>query len=274
VEDLELRLIRTIGDPNAKFAEDPVRMLRAIRFSAQLDFRIEHHSWEAMAAASHRITLSSPARLFDEIIKLLLSGVAERCWQLLCESGISAAIFPDFSEWQSRKEVNPSVNAVARIDRDLQSGKPVSTPLLLALFFGDYLMAKGESLLHADNSWQARVDRSLAGFMAEIGGRLFIPQRTIMGLREILLLQQRLLKMPGRKPENVISRPGFADALEYLGFCSVDNALLEKTFGWWERLAEAKGVMPGTERNPAEKQEGRPKGRRRRRGKKKPEPVS
>ena len=218
VEDLKQRLIRTIGDPATRISEDPVRMLRAIRFSAQLDFSIEHHCWEAMLENSRRITLSSPARLFDEVVKLFLSGAAEKCWQLLRESGLAAAIFPDFSEWLTEKESGACLSSLPWIDKAVQSKRPVSTPLLLALFFGDYLAEKGTGLICRDNSPQTRIDGSLALFMEEAGGRLFIAKGTIMRLREILLLQQRLLKTPGRKPENVISRPGFTDALDYLAF--------------------------------------------------------
>jgi len=266
VEDLEKRLIRTIGDPAGRFAEDPVRMLRAIRFAAQLDFTIEHHSWEAMSTDARRITLASPARLFDEVVKLFFSGAAAECWQLLCASGLAAAIFPEFVEWLSAKEVDPSLKAVAWIDSTLQSGGTVSNPLLLALFFGEYLTSSGTNGLPA----QLNIDRSLAGFMEELAGRILIPQRTVMRFREILLLQQRLLKMPGRKPENVITRPAFAEAIHYLRFCSGGNASLEKAVSWWDRLAAAKGVTPSAIEKESDGREERPRGRRRRRGRKKP----
>jgi len=269
VEDLEKRLIRTIGDPAGRFAEDPVRMLRAIRFAAQLDFTIEHHSWEAMTANARRITLASPARLFDEVVKLLLSGAAKKCWRLLGASGIAAAVFPDFCEWLAAQDADPTAKAVAWIDSTLRSGGAVATPLLLALFFGEYLSASGEKGLPA----QANLDRSLAGFMTETAGRIFIPQRTVMRFREILLLQQRLLKVPGRKPENVIARPAFADAVDYLRFSAGGNASLVKTVSWWDRLAAARGgAHPAAEEETGGGGE-RPKGRRRRRGRRKPKTL-
>lgn len=267
MEDLEQSLIRTIGDPATRIGEDPVRMLRAIRLSAQLDFSIEHHCWEAMQENSRKITLSSPARLFDEVIKLFLSGAAVRCWQLLCESGLTAAIFPDFFDWMTGNEAASHLHSIALIDRTVQSGRPVSTPLLLALVFGRYLLDKGESLHFRDGSWQSRVDGSLALFMEETGGRLFIPQKTVMGLREILLLQQRLGKIPGRKPENVVARQGFADALEYFGFCAADHPTLEKTVHWWERLATVNGTETPAHA-PPENGSDRPKRRKRRKRKK------
>lgn len=270
VEDLEQNLIRTIGDPATRIGEDPVRMLRAIRFSGQLNFRIEHHCWEAMVENSRKITLSAPARLFDEVVKLFLSGAGERCWQLLSESGLAAAIFPDFSEWLKSRENNPCIKPLLWVDKAVQDKKSVSTPLLLALFFSDYLLEKGSRLICRDNSLQTRIDGSLALFMEESAGRLAIPQRTIMRLREILLLQQRLLRTPGKKPENVISRQGFADALEYLGFCAETDPSLKRVVIWWEHLGAAKGVSSATDETGPESGQERKKGRRRRRGKKKP----
>lgn len=266
VEDLDKKLIRTIGDPSARFAEDPVRMLRAVRFAAQLDFTIEHHSWEAMTANARRITLASPARLFDEVVKLFFSGAAEKCWQLLCSSGLSAAIFPDFFEWLSTQDADPSRKAVVWIDRSLHSGGIISNPLFLALFFGEYLSVSGNKGMPA----QVTTDSSLARFMTETAGRLAIPQRTVMRFREILLLQQRLLKMPGRKPENVISRPAFADAVEYLRFSSIGNASLEKTVSWWDRLVASQGLTVPAPEKTTDSREARSRGRRRRRGRKKP----
>jgi len=271
MEDLEQKLIRTIGDPATRISEDPVRMLRAIRFSAQLDFSIEHHCWEAMLENSRRITLASPARLFDEVVKLFLSGAGERCWQLLCESGLAAVIFPDFFEWLTGKESSRCRNVLQWIDQAVQSKKAVSTPLLLALFFGDYLAEKGEGLICRDHSQQARIDGSLALFMKETGGRLFIPQRTIMRTREILLLQQRLLKTPGRKPENVIARPGFADALDYLTFHALSDTPLNRAVGWWGHLAAGTGMAIATQESlPTNHDDGHRGKKRRRRKRKKP----
>jgi len=271
IEDLGQKLIRTIGDPATRISEDPVRMLRAIRFSAQLDFSIEHHCWEAMQENAGRITLASPARLFDEVIKLFLSGATEKCWQLLHASGLAAAIFPDFVEWLAKSEGAACLQALTWIDKAVRNNRPVSTPLLLALFFGDYLAAKGAGLICRDTAPQTRIDGSLALFMEEISGSLFIPQRTIMRLREILLLQQRLLKTPGRKPENVISRPGFADALDYLAFNALKEAPLNRIVHWWGHLATGSGgaaAPPGNQ--PAGREDGQRGKRRRRRKKKKP----
>ena len=99
LDDLERGVIRTIGDPAVRFTEDPVRMLRAIRFAAQLGFVIEPENWRSLVDLSHHITNASPPRLYEEMLKLFLSGEGERCYQLLRQSGVFAALFPAVNSW-------------------------------------------------------------------------------------------------------------------------------------------------------------------------------
>lgn len=266
IEDLEKRIIRTIGDPAARFSEDPVRMIRAVRLSAQLGFSIEHHSWEAIMANSTRITLSSPARLFDELVKTLLSGSSSTALDLLHKSGLLAAILPDFSCWIREKECSSPSNAAGWIDNSIGEGKPVPSTTFLALFFGDYIQSMAKRLFPAGTAYQAMTDAAIAAFMNEVAGQLFIPQRTIMRLREIMQLQQRMQKIPGRKPENVAARAAFPEALELLAFRASSDKTLERTLHWWQRL----GTTVEREHPEAEKQSGQSRskrGGRRRRGK-------
>ncbi|NVO00909.1 MAG: polynucleotide adenylyltransferase PcnB [Geobacteraceae bacterium] len=236
IEDLGKRIIRTIGDPDARFSEDPVRMIRAVRLSAQLDFSIEHHSWEAILGNFKRITLSSPARLFDELVKTLLAGSASTALELLSTSGILGAILPEFSCWSLEKEGNSPSKAAEWIDKSLSEGKSVPTTTLLAVLFGDYIQSIAKRLFPAGTSYQSMTDAAIAAFMNEIAGQLFIPQRTVMRLREILLLQQRMQKIPGKKPENVAARAAFPEALELLAFRASNDKTLERTLHWWQRL--------------------------------------
>ena len=266
IEDLEKRIIRTIGDPATRFAEDPVRMIRAVRLSAQLGFSIEHHSWEAIEESSGRITLSSPARLFDELVKTLLSGSASAALNLLYKSGLLLALLPDFHGWSIENESNSPAKAANWIDSAQLEGKPVTTALLLALFFDDYIQAIAKRLFPAGAPFQQMTDAAIAAFMNEIATQLFIPQRTVMRLREILHLQYRMLKIPGRKPENVATRAAFPEAVEYLSFRAAKDKTLEKTLHWWQRF-EINPTSAGSDVEKIDRPVGSRRGRRRRRKK-------
>ena len=99
LSDLQQRLIRPIGDPYVRFTEDPVRMLRAVRFAASHDLVIEPATWEIICQLSSTISRASPARLYEEIQKLFLMGSARTVFTHLDTSGLLAALFPRLSQW-------------------------------------------------------------------------------------------------------------------------------------------------------------------------------
>jgi poly(A) polymerase len=99
VEDIEAGVIRTIGDPHIRFQEDPVRMIRAIKFAARLDFAIEPETWEALCEHVEDITKCSTSRVVEEIARLLEGGAACRSLQLLKASGLLRIVLPDLYEY-------------------------------------------------------------------------------------------------------------------------------------------------------------------------------
>ncbi|MFN0246976.1 MAG: polynucleotide adenylyltransferase PcnB, partial [Kofleriaceae bacterium] len=92
--DLDAKLIRTIGDPDVRFQEDPVRMLRAIKFAARLDFGFEPATWRALLRWRGEISKCAPPRLLEEIHRLLRGGAARRSFELLVETGVLAVLSP------------------------------------------------------------------------------------------------------------------------------------------------------------------------------------
>lgn len=99
VDDIEAGVIRTIGDPHVRFREDPVRMLRAIKFAARLDFAIEPETWEALCEHAEEITRCSTSRVVEEIARLLEGGASCRSLQLLKASGILRIVLPEVYEY-------------------------------------------------------------------------------------------------------------------------------------------------------------------------------
>lgn len=266
IADLEARVIRTIGDPGSRFTEDPVRMLRAVRLSAQLGFTVEPHCWQALTEMAERITLASPARLFDELLKLFFSGAATVCYRLLEDGGLLAALLPDFHVWLQEHGDATVVQRLTWLDTRTAAGRATSPQLFLAAFFGEYLDTARLNGGAANAPYQVRLNAALAAFMQETADRVLITQRTLLKLREVLLLSSRLVQVPGRKPQNVIARPGFSDALEYLHLRGEGDRELAKSARWWERYA-GDNVMPPVEKDIAATDEPRRRKRRPRRRK-------
>ena len=131
--DLRARLIRTIGKPEERFAEDHLRLLRAVRFAAQLDFQIEPATFAAVRALAERIRIISAERIRDELLKLFLPGIAERGLQLLRESGLLQQVLPELAATttcEQSPDYHPEGNVFEHLCLMLRQLPTGSDPLL------------------------------------------------------------------------------------------------------------------------------------------------
>jgi poly(A) polymerase len=266
--DLQRGLIRTIGDPAVRFVEDPVRMLRAVRFAALLGFTVEEETWRALKEFAPAITRAAPARLYEEVLKLFLSGEGASIYHLMRLGGLIEPLFPGYDDWLNRETNGYPHVRIGRnlqwIDRSITSGDSVSAPLMLSLMFGEYLeeiaatyRMQGFTSLDATNA-------AVAAFVGEQAPLVAIPHRVTLAVREILALQSRFRQIPGKRPQSVLARPAFADALTYLR-CRCDETGEDfAVLAWWERYASGQIIPPIPEQG-----EGRGATRPRRRRKRK-----
>jgi len=240
MEDLRRSVIRTIGNPIERFTEDPVRMLRAVRFAALLGFTMEDGTWEALLELGATITRGASPRLYEEILKLFLCGEGEKCYQLLRKSGLLHALFPDFSDWLDRETDSfPHARtgyALDWIDLRIREGGNVSPPLLISLLFGEYLEEKGKVLHDSGVADQEGLDTAMARFLGELAPSVLIPHRVGLQVRDILSFQARFRKTPGKKPHSFITRHSFADAFAYFSFICAVTGEDGELCRWWERF--------------------------------------
>jgi poly(A) polymerase len=276
MEDLKNGVIRTIGDPLVRFTEDPVRMIRAVRFAAMLGFNIEERTANAMTELSGTINKATPPRLYEEILKLLMLGAGERTYQMMRHCGLFGPLFPHFDAWLTRESDGfPHARvgkALEWIDERIGQGVPVSAPLLVALMFGEYLEEKLTGFREAGASPQQATEAAVAEFAGELAPTIAIPNRVLTAVREILSCQQRFQKTPGRNGRGVVGRAIFPDALSYLRFME-DLAPGKRSLAdWWQRFA---AEQPAPETAPEQGAEGAAaqapgKKKRRRRRRRKP----
>ena len=273
LDDLQRGVIRTIGEPQVRFTEDPVRMLRAVRFAAMLGFTIEPETLAAILDQSATIALASPPRLYEELLKLFCLGEGEKSYQLLRRTGLFTALFPRFSEWLER-ETNgfPHTRvgeALDRIDSRIQDGESIPPHLLIAFMFGQYLEEKGERFRRGGAPQQQSIDMAVAEFMAELATTVQIPNRVGQSVRNILLCQSRFRKIPGRNPLVFTGRSGFGDALDYLRFTGETSEENRKLSAWWGQFVRDNPQIaleePSGERHPKPEAGRRRKRRRKRR---------
>ena len=246
--DLNAGVIRIIGEPAVRFREDPVRMLRAVRFAAQLSFTIEENTRTALNAAADTIVRAAPPRLYEEMLKLFLSGEGGKCYDLLRRTGLFAALFPHFSSWLgAESEAFPRTRfgeMLSYVDARIQRGDTVSPPLLLALLFGEYIHGKAECFRHLGAPWQQSIDAAVAEFMGETCPTVMIANRVGIALRDIISQQTRLKKIPGRRPESFIARRDFSDIIQYCRITRGDTKDVVKQLDWWVAQAEQQAQAP------------------------------
>jgi poly(A) polymerase len=235
--DLNAGIIRTIGDPAVRFQEDPVRMLRAVRFAAQLGFTIEKQTHTALVAAAATIVRAAPARLYEEMLKLFFSGEAARCCDLLQRTGLFAALFPHFTGWLGAESDGFPPTRFGQmlgcVDSRIQQGDKVSPPLLLALLFGEYIDEKTERFRRQGLPWQQSYDAAVAEFMGETCPTVMIMNRVGIALRDIISQQMRLKKIPGRRPDSFTARKDFNDIIEYCRITRGDKRDVAAQLDWW-----------------------------------------
>jgi poly(A) polymerase len=206
LQDLDDRLIRSIGEPGVRFLEDPVRMLRAVVFAARLDFRIDAPILEAIEMHRHEIAGAAPARLMEEYFKILRSGFAENSFRMLKETKLLRAITPELDDagpafWES----------VARLDRYRRGFESAPETLTNAILAGTMLVPIG--LVGGPRRFSAdALERKI-----ELG-MLPMPRRDVERLHQVLALQARLhdLRAPFRAQRAVLHRHVLPDALTWL----------------------------------------------------------
>jgi poly(A) polymerase len=270
MEDLQKGQIRTIGDPASRIVEDPVRMLRAIRFSAILGFKIDDATWRAINELASTITMASAPRLYDELLKLFLSGEGAECYQLMRQSGLLKTLFPRFGSWLDRETGGFPHTTVGKslewVDTRVRQGEKVAPQLLYSLLFRDYVAEMGKMLGENGGSVHRELEAALPHLFQEIGATMHMPGRAAAAVRHILLYQSRFAKKPGRHPGSFLRRPDFGDALSHL---VARDEILGENEGlgeWWSRYvaqSPAEAASAAGEEKPA-----KPKKRRRRRPRK------
>jgi len=268
MQDLRLGLIRTIGDPVVRFTEDPVRMVRAVRFAAMLGFEIEENTYRTVLELKDRLALASPSRMYEEVLKLFLLGEGEKTYQLLRKTGIFGVIFPRLNEWvDTESDGFPHTwigKALEWVDACVQAGRQVPPHILFSLIFGQFMEEKSEELRKSGAPALDAVTRTVAEFLTEESHRVMIPKKVGLPMRDIYWNQSRFEKTAGRHPLYFLRRPGFADAFEYLRFTSETTGEKKELRAWWKEFIKNHPLSPREEKEIQKSHEKRTRPNRRR----------
>jgi poly(A) polymerase len=243
VEDVKARRLKLIGDPETRFREDPVRMLRAARFEAKLGFTIESGTAEPIPRLAELLGSVPPARLFDETIKLFLSGHGLRSLDALRAHGLLAALLPSVDDCLTRYPATPIEKLLRRglenTDRRVLDGRSVTPTFLFAiLLYGPIALAIEKQPRERWTDTQTileAVDAAVRGVLETVA----VPKRFTLGVRDIYVMQPRLEAPRGRRALRLLEHPKFRAAFDLLQLRVEVGMAHQDTVRWWEALQAA-----------------------------------
>jgi poly(A) polymerase len=242
-EDVAARRLKLIGDPDTRYREDPVRMLRAARFEAKLGFELDPATAEPLARLRGRLADVPPARLFDETLKLFLNGGGVRSLEVLRQRGLLAALLPSVDAYlESNRGAAAEkllLRGLANTDLRVRDGKAVTPSFLFALLLygpiARLIEAAPPERWHDVATILDACDRAVREAQAHV----LIPRRFSLGLREMFALQPRLEHPRGRRALRVLEHPRFRAAYDLLLLRVQAGMALQERADWWTCLQQA-----------------------------------
>jgi poly(A) polymerase len=239
VRDIRRRRVRMIGEPAARYREDPVRMLRAVRFAAKLGFEIDPATRAPITQLRELLSNVPAARLFDEMLKLLMSGHAVACIMRLRAEGLHHGLLPLLDVILEQPAGERFVMlALSRTDERVQAGKHIAPGFLFAtLLWHEVLKGWQEREARGEHRIPA-LDTAIDEVLALQTEKLAIQRRFASDMREIWMLQPRFERRVGRAPFRMLELPRLRAGYDFLMLrCAAEEA--DTTLGeWWTRFIE------------------------------------
>lgn len=265
MEDLRAGVMRVIGDPATRYREDPVRMLRAVRFAAKLGFRVHPDSEAPLGAMGPLLKDISSARLYEEVLKLFLSGCALQTFEYLRRYDLFRYLFPDTDACLGTEEHHfPRqfvIRALANTDARITEGKTVTPAFLFAALLWEPMRRQAALFVEQGMpDFEAQLEAARVVLTRQIAC-VSIPKRFSIPMREIWALQPRLFNNQGRRAARLVEHPRFRAAYDFLALRAQAGEDIEALVQWWTQIQE----LPATEREQVTGSQVEKKTKRRRR---------
>src|SRR2546423_2511736 len=265
--DLKKRVLRVIGDPRTRYREDPVRMLRAVRLGAKLGLNLDPATREPIPGLAPLMERVPPARLFDEMLKLLLSGHASACLRQLRAVGLHEGLLPllDVILEQPLGERFVTL-ALAQTDERVLAGRPVSPAFLFAALLWHEVLAAWKSRMARGERAMPALEAAMDDVLETQCAKLAITRKLTATMREVWAMQPRFEPRPGQRAYRLFELARFRMAYDFLALRAASGEVPAEFEAWWRTFQAADAdtrkamLLPETG----------PRKRRRRRRKKRP----
>jgi poly(A) polymerase len=265
--DIAAGRLRLIGDAEKRYREDPVRMLRAVRFATKLGFTLDE-SCEAPLQELGSLLHSVPAaRRFEEVLKLFQSGYGLPAFEKLRHYGLFGRMFPETEENLTHEEHDFPITFVSRgldnTDRRIREGKPVTPAFLFAVLLWEPVRRHTQILERQGQAPLAAVQQAGSEVLSRQQDHVSVPKRFSLQMREIWGMQNRFENRRGKRPNRLITHPRFRAGYDFLLLRAEAGEADMELAEWWTRFQESNGDERGVMTRSAD---GEPSKRRRRRG--------
>ncbi|MEE9422318.1 MAG: polynucleotide adenylyltransferase PcnB [Gammaproteobacteria bacterium] len=242
LKDLEAGVLRLIGDPEQRYREDPVRMLRAVRFAAKLGFRIHPDSEAPIANLAGMLSDVPAARLFEEVLKLFQGGCALNTFELLRHYGLFRYLFPMTEQALTHQEHDFPLMLVSKAlentDKRIAEGKPITPAFLYAALLWEPMRQHAEALQKDGARPVEAIQVAGNKITAEQVQITSLPKRFSFPMREIWMLQPKLERRRGKAPYRMMEHPRFRAAYDFLLLRSECGEASKELADWWTDFQE------------------------------------
>ncbi len=237
--DHQNRTLRLIGDPEERYREDPVRLLRAIRFASKLDFEIAAETLQPISILGSLLSGVPQARLYEEILKLFLSGHALQSFEDLCSYDLLKQLFPQTDQMLNQAG-NESLRqlitlALRSTDRRLAENKPVTPYFLFAALLWGGVEKAVSNRLDSENEYVV-MQHAMGEVLREQAQTVALPKRSSIPMREVWTLQPRFRQRRGSRPHWLLEHPRFRAAYDFLLLRTETGTENSELAEWWTKF--------------------------------------
>lgn len=243
MEDLQRGVLRLIGDPECRYREDPVRMLRAVRLMTKLGFTLDPACEALLPKLAPLLADISPARIYDEVLKLFLAGYGVQTFERLRHYGLFEFLFPATEQALACEHQGfPStflIRMLETTDRRLQEAKPVAPYFLYAALLWEPVRQKAERYRAAGMAPAVAMQEAARAVLNEQLQSVAIPRRVALPMREVWMLQPRFERLQGGRPLKLLAHPRFRAGYDFLLLRSAAGEIEAAVADWWTRFLKA-----------------------------------
>jgi len=242
LEDLDKRKIRIIGNPSTRYSEDPVRLLRVVRFAAKLGFNVDSKTQKPIAKMADSLSQVSAPRMFDETLKLFMGGYGLAVFQLLFEYRIFAQLAPQTNRLieQGHPTAKQMVEqALTNTDLRIRSKKRVTPAFIYAALLWPAVQKKAQEYEKQGIPATVALDKAANEVISNQIPITAIPRRFTMAMREIWSMQLTLMKRGGSRAKRSLENPRFRAAYDFILLREQTGESLDGLGDWWTRYQDA-----------------------------------